>query len=476
MAPPEPETQQHDLRRVLRLPDLVAMQVLLVFGATWVGAAGRAGSGHVVLWLAAIILFFVPIGLVVGFCANIWPEEGGVYQWTKHMLGPFAGFTAAWNFGMWAVLLIAGLGMQIAATLRYALGTDGAWMETSRWFVTALSSLLLVLLFLINLVGFRYGKWVAHFGTAVTLLVVGVAASLLFVHPGATPVHPHVSPQPAFGLAMAGSLLVSVNLFSKLSFYGLSGLEQVAVFAGEMRDPRRNIIRSAILAAPLIGLLYIITTGALLTYTKAAEIDLTGPIPQLLGTTLGAGSRVAALVGTVVNLAFGMFLIAQYATILAETSRLPMVAAWDHLFPQAFTRLHRRFGTPVLALCTVCGLAFLTNLFAMWGAGDAEAFQIISCAANDCYALYYVAMFLVPLVAGTRLARWPGPRPGWPLKLAALSGLGVTLLSFAFNLTPIVSVDSVAVFAGKILVLFLFVNAAGAAIYFRGSRSKSAVT
>jgi amino acid transporter len=242
------------------------------------------------------------------------------------------------------------------------------------------------------------------------------------------------------------------------------------VFAGEMRHPRRNIARSALTAAPLIALLYILSTGALLNYTAADKIDLSAPIPQLLGAALTTGAFTHTLLASV-NLAFAAFLLAQFATIVAEASRLPMVAAWDHLIPQAFTRLHPRFRTPTLAIATVTACAFIFSLIASYGAGTDEAFQTMVSAANMAFGLYYTLMFAVPLLAGTRLSRRPDLRPGWILRAACLSGLAVTLLSLAYNLIPIVKVASPAVFALKIAGIILALNLAGLLIYRRGARA-----
>ncbi len=76
------------------------MQILLVVGVTWIGIAARQGGTHVVFWLAAILTFFIPSAIVITWCVRIWPQEGGVYQWTSHVFGPFAGFISAWNFGV----------------------------------------------------------------------------------------------------------------------------------------------------------------------------------------------------------------------------------------------------------------------------------------------------------------------------------------------------------------------------------------
>jgi len=53
------------LRRELGLRDLVLAQVLCVVGSSWVGIAGKVGRAHVVFWLGAMLLFYLPLAAVV---------------------------------------------------------------------------------------------------------------------------------------------------------------------------------------------------------------------------------------------------------------------------------------------------------------------------------------------------------------------------------------------------------------------------
>jgi hypothetical protein len=61
-------------------------------------------------------------------------------------------------------------------------------------------------------------------------------------------------------------------------------------------------------------------------------------------------------------------------------------------------------------------------------------------------------------------------RAGFWLKLAAVSGLAVTLLSMGFMLLPLVDVASRWVFAAKVAGTSLVLNAVGVAIYWNGTR------
>lgn len=460
----------HALRRELGLWDLVPMQILLVVGITWAGIAAKQGGTHVWFWLVALATMFVPLAAVTGWCSQVWPLEGGVYQWTKYAMGPFAGFMSAWNFGLWAVLAVSNIGILTATSLSYSLGPRATWIEDSHPLIAAMTVGLFVVAILVNLPGFGIGRWVSHFGTAVTVLVTVLLMALLFVHPHASAAHPHRSPQAPFSFAKPALTLMSVNLFTKIALNALSGLEQVAVFAGEVRNPARAIVRSAWIAAPIIAVIYMLMTGSMLAYIPADKIDLTGPIPQILAAAFsggaGGGMDWGLLLGRGTILVMAVALVAQYAVIVAETSRLPMVAGWDRMIPAWFTRLDPRWKTPTRSIAVIGGLAMLMGLLSIYGTGAQEAFQVLNSVGNVAYGIYYLMMFAIPLIVGDRFGVRPGP---W-LKLGAASGFLVTLIGMAFLVLPIVDVASVWTFAAKIVITSLALNLMGASVYWNGAR------
>src|SRR5438128_4963945 len=91
------QTHSAGLKKELRVVDLVAIQILNSVGYSWIGTAGKLGSAHVMFWLPAVLLFYVPSGIVVAHLAREMPLEGGIYQWVKLRFGPMHGFMAAMN-------------------------------------------------------------------------------------------------------------------------------------------------------------------------------------------------------------------------------------------------------------------------------------------------------------------------------------------------------------------------------------------
>ncbi len=126
------EITQHGLTKALRLRDLVPMQVVLIVWLGWAGFAAKQGSTQLVLWLLAIALFYLPLAAVVMKFSREIPVEGGVYQWVKSGISPFAGYMAAWNFTIYSITAFAVIGSLLADGFGRALGRSGAWMLTSR--------------------------------------------------------------------------------------------------------------------------------------------------------------------------------------------------------------------------------------------------------------------------------------------------------------------------------------------------------
>ncbi len=438
------------------------MQVLLVTTETCIGIAARQGPTHLLFWIAGITFFFVPLAVVTRYLGQVLPWEGGVYQWAKVGLGPFPGFLAAWNFWIYSIFLASSLGISIAESLAYAGGHAAAWMANSFWLITVVNLAVFAFILAVDIRGFRASKWVSHFGTAAMLAVQFTLIALLFAHP-----HHQAPPQPPFALAVPPLTLLSVNLLAKMSFIGLNGGEQIAVFAGEMRNPASSIGRSIWIAAPLIAVLYILSTGSLLSYVPAQNIDLAAPVSQTLAAAFGPSGATASIAAAGV-FAIVALSIAQYTVIVAETSRLPLVAGWDGLLPVWFTRLHPRFRTPTRALWFVvlCCLGLAT--LSLVGVAQQEAFQLVTTAAQACYGLYYLILFAVPLARRSKLA----PAPGLMVRLSAISGFAVTLVAIMLQVVPIIDVPHPWVFGTKVASALLAANLLGSVLYRRASRRR----
>jgi amino acid transporter len=358
---------------------------------------------------------------------------------------------------------MASLGLEVATSLSYAVGPRGAWMATSRPFIAVTSVVVIGTLAVACAVGLRFGKWVHNAGGAIgmgtyaVLIVVPlvglVAGAHLDWHPLRTRA-PHVT-------------LLSLNVLGKMGFGAFSGFEYVAIFAGEARLPSRAIRRATWIAGPIVVLMFVLGTSGVLAFSQPDSIDLIAPVPQAI--TLGTRS-LPALGWLVPAVAVGIALraMAWGSAAFAGVARLPMVAGWDGLLPAAFTRLHPRYRTPLWSVAVLAVVALALGAVGMIGVGMQEAWQLFGNACLVFYALTYLVMFGIPLVAPRSLPK----RPGIALRVACASGFAMTLLFIVLSVVPIVEVESTWAFTAKIVVVIVAANALGVGLWVAAKRRR----
>jgi len=458
------EARSAALNKPLALRDLVLTQILFVIGSSWVGTAAKLGPSHLFFWLLAILLFYIPQAAVVIYLNRLMPLEGGVYQWAKFGFNEFAGFIVAWNLWLLSITVIALGGMFLTTNLSYSLGDLGVWMRTSKWCVVAISCALVAGLGWTGVIGLSIGKWLHNLGAFVTFVVYGALIVLPFVSLAKGDLK-HYNPLPI--AAPTVSVFYCLNIFTKLGVGALSGFEYVGILAGEARSPARDIGRSVMIAAPIIALIFIFGTSSVLAFVGHHQIDLIGPVPQ----TLQLGFRsfgVAGIIASVAILLMSVRSVCSTSIHLTGSSRLPMVAGWDHLLPGWFSKLHPRFKTPVNSILFVAVLTLVIGIASQIGAGIQEAFQLVDNAANVFYGIVYAALFAIPLL-GARHLRLQAKL--W-LRIAAGCGLVVALMAIAFTIYPIIDVPSPLIFGAKVASVTLVANLIGATIYFFGQRRR----
>jgi amino acid transporter len=329
--------------------------------------------------------------------------------------------------------------------------------------VLAASVILIAAQMLLAGIGFAVGKWFNNAGSIAVLITVAVLIGLPLVNAwhgthGQSPTAFH-----PLRLVAPPLTLFTLSVFSKMTFGALSGFEYVAIFAGESRNPARNIGRSILITAPLIALIYIFTTSAILAYVSPDAVDVIGPIPQAL--RLGFGNFGAVIVPVAIFLLLANYL-STFSLYFSGSARLPMAAGWDHLLPTWFSRLHARYKTPVNSILFLGGATLAASVAALIGVGEQEAYELLLTWGFTFYGVAYLALFAIPLLA----PKASGIRPGLALRVAAVSGFFVTLLFVALSIFPVIDVSSSWRYSMKIAVVVVGANFLGWMIYRSGQR------
>ena len=449
------------LKKELGLFDLVLAQVVFVVGTIWVGWAAKLGYDQNVFWLIAILVYYIPLAAVVIFLNRLAPLEGGLYQWAKLGFNDFVAFMVAWNLWVFAISILAGIGLVVTTNFSYAIGPRAAGMRENTLVITVVSTLLVIGMVLAAMRGLKVGKWVQNAGGL--MLLITFAALILLPLLGF--VQGKVGAYRPFAFQIPSFTAYNINVTSKLALGALSGFEYIAILAGETKAPARNIARSVMIAAPIIAVMFILGTSSVLAFVSPDHVDLIGPIPQVL--SIGFGSY--GWVGKVVSIAILGVVVRQVALMsmyFAGNTRLPMVAGWDRLLPAWFTRLHPTYKTPINSILFVGVVTLVLGLLSLTGVGVQEAFQLLDNAGGVFYAVTYLVLFAIPIIG----MKGFGVRSPWWLKVACASGFIASVVYICFTIVPIIDVTSHVTFALKIIATVVLANAVGVTIYTLGKR------
>jgi amino acid transporter len=455
------EAQSAELKKELGVRDLALTQILFIVGLTWIGVAGKLGPPHVVFWLLALVLFYLPSAAVVIYLNRLMPLEGGLYPWAKLGFNQTVGFLLAWNLWLYVIVFTSEIGFQVATYLSYAIGPSAAWMTDSGWFVTVASAVLLSLMVVISTLGLSVGKWVHNTGGVFMITIFSAVILLPFIGLATG----HLTAYHPFQTRLPELSLLNLNILGKMGFGALGGFEYMAILAGETRSPARSVSRSVFIAAPVIALMFVLGTSTVVAYVPNDDIDLIGPVAQVLRIGYGPFGIATPLVTAAILMTLAMR-VGQASVAFTAVTRLPMVAGWDHLLPAWFSRLHPTYKTPVNSIVLVGISSFLVAALSLFGVGHAEAFQLVFNGSGIFYALCYMVMFALPLFG----LRGVSPRPPWWLRLASLSGLLMTLLYIVLSVFPIIKVESVSTFALKITLTIVGMNLLGVLILYSARR------
>ena len=86
------------LRRAIGFRDLLLFYIVTTFSLRWIATAAASGPSAIVIWLIAAAGLFVPLVFATLELSSRYPEEGGVYLWSKRAFGPFSAFMTGWSY------------------------------------------------------------------------------------------------------------------------------------------------------------------------------------------------------------------------------------------------------------------------------------------------------------------------------------------------------------------------------------------
>ena len=407
------------------------------FSIRWLATGAATGPVALPIWIAAAILFLIPLLTATLELSARFPEEGAIYAWTRETQGPFAGFLCGWLY--WACNL-----PYFASLLFFIVNLFGRALVATGWGAPlglimaepagafAATSLLVIIVALMHARGFGVGKWLPVIGAAmsITLLIfIIVTGFYLSGRNGSATDFAAASYLPP--LNANGAILWSSMLFA------YAGVEGVALMRNEVKGGVKTVVRALGLLAILQTLGYAIGTGAMLMIVPQALASRLGGLPEAVGAALDKLHLVSAQ--PIFLLVIGLSLLGGLSAWFGAAARLPFAVGVDRMLPAAVGRLDPKTGAPVVAIWIQALLTIAVLALSALGSTVAGAYDFVVAMGVITFMIPYLWMFAAYWIVQKRNDggldfRTPGGK-SWALFLALL-GIVMVLSAIAGSLVP----------------------------------------
>lgn len=328
----------HNPPKVMGVADLALFYIVTGVSLRWIATAAAMGPSSIVVWLGALLGFYFPLVMAVVELSSRYPQEGGLYVWTRQAFGPFAGFMAGWSYFTSNLPYFPSVFYFDAGNALYIGGDRLLHLHNSPLFFVGFSLIALAFITWLNIVGLKFGKWLHNMGAIgmwlPVLMVIGLAAVVGWRF-GPVTSFPAASLVPTFD--------VQHMIFWAAIAFALSGAETASFMSGEIKDPRRTIPRALPIAGLVIVGCYILGTVAVLVLMPAGQVSSLQGLVQAGAAgaeRLGVGWIVVplALLITIGNLGAA-------SGFLSACARIPFAVGIDRMLPPSspgFTRAGAR--------------------------------------------------------------------------------------------------------------------------------------
>ena len=360
--------QQNKLQRNMGLVKAVAMLTGNVVGASVFIIPGQLAStiGSAV-WLsyiigAILISFTCFIFAQVG---SILPVAGSIYRLCSVTVNGFWGFIYILVFTLSSIFLFP-IMSKTAANYIAAIfpGTN----------VVLVALVIIVITGVINLFGSNFSAIVQA-----VLTVLLVAVVLIFSGGGIVNANwENFSP-------MFPSGITPIIIGAISTYYAFAGFNNVIELSGEIKNPRKNIMRMVFLSFAIIIVMYLGMCVGLVGLAHPSELGVDAP-------AVFAGSRIfPSWFSLFISLAAFAASWTTLNGVMAAMSRQFYALGRSGVFPAVVSKLSKR-GTPVIAVSVVTIIGIIINLF------SATVMRFVNVSS-----LYLLATALVVAVSSLKI-------------------------------------------------------------------------
>lgn len=321
-------------KKEFRLFDAILAAVCVVLVVESAAPAAAIGNAQYFWWVVLLIGFFLPYALISAELGTTYEDEGGIYDWVKRAYGNKWGSRVAWyyyiNFPLWVGSLAV-------------LFTD-VLAQITGWEIPSFMLLLIQLVYIWIIVGVSAypvseSKWIlniAAFLKAGLMLLLGGLGIYVAITRGAANTFTPMSFLPS--LDIVGLSFIAVILFNFMGF------EVVTTFAGDMKNPSKDIPKAIIIGGILIAGFYLLTAFGIGVAIPKEELSASGGLIDSFITLTGQTGGILLLL---FGLAFLYTIIANPISWSLGVNYVALYAARDKSLPKVFASENKKNQMPL---------------------------------------------------------------------------------------------------------------------------------
>ncbi|CAC11920.1 amino acid transport protein related protein [Thermoplasma acidophilum] len=348
------------LRRSLGMWDLFFLSITGMIGSGWLfaalDAADYVGPASIFTWIIAALFFFV-IALTYAELSGIIPYSGSIVRFNQYSHGSMSNFLIGWAYLIGAVSTVT---VEAISVVTYTSTYMPQFYNSSAGVLTPLGILVSIVLigffFFIQFIGVNvYGKLntiMTAWKLAIPVITVVLIMSLSF-----NPRNFYV----AHGFLPYGSAAIFAALIPSGVVYAFEGFRQGIEYAGEARNPQRDVPISLIAAMLATIGIYVALEIAFIGSIKWGAIGISPGDWAALSTSSWAsgpfyyatkysGVLILSVFAVVILIDAFISPFASLGVYEGTSARSFYGMARLNVIPEFFGSIHPRFRTPWVGL------------------------------------------------------------------------------------------------------------------------------
>lgn len=357
-----------------------------------------AGAGTMgILVLGIIALGAMLLAVLFGQLTRRIPNnDGGLYAYSRHEFGDFAGYAVGWCYWIQAW---AGNAAIVSSWVFYVDALFG-WAHPSGMANWGIAMVGLWVPALINLAGLKQMAWFQNVTVVLKFLPLLFVAVVGWFFVSSARFGPFN--------ASGGSLYSGIGIAAGVALFSFIGVEAASITAKRVRNPGVNVGRASLIGTALSAVLYVVVTAVVMGLVAHHTLISTGsPFVNAFDSMFPHSSWAGKFIAGVAVVS-GIGALNGWTLIVTETSR---AIAQDDLFPRPFLWQDKN-GTAWFGI--LVGTA-LPSLLMLWRYNTSTGLTVFTYLVNLTVVTVAIPYFMSAVAQLTFLVSRRRKVQGWQL-------------------------------------------------------------